>query len=184
MANYISSIQIHDIGIIREITIFRNVFARIHIRQDLFYIEIFDWKKSTSSSHCKAILFPGVKIVRLYFSSLNFLITHFQDAIRLLPGDRLLAFSEDHVLIYSFVTAGEARIVPPVVVPPGVVPPVVVHILQNHFGSYLSPGREQIAAHCPKGSRMKLPHILLSKRGISMGSSFRTMRMRHLIFIY
>jgi hypothetical protein len=40
-----------------------------------------------------------------------------QNAVRLLPGDRLLAFSEDHMLVYSFVTAGEAGVAPPVVAP-------------------------------------------------------------------
>jgi hypothetical protein len=49
------------------------------------------------------------------FLALNFLMTPPQNAIRLLPGDRLLAFSEDHLLVYSFVTAGEAGVAPPVV---------------------------------------------------------------------
>lgn len=47
-----------------------------------------------------------------------------QDAIRFLPGDRLLAFSKDHMLIYSFVTAGEAGVAPPRVVAPHVTEPL------------------------------------------------------------
>jgi hypothetical protein len=43
----------------------RNIFARIHQRQNSSYIEVFDWKLSTCSSHCKAIIFPGVMIVCL-----------------------------------------------------------------------------------------------------------------------
>ena len=123
--NYLSSIQIHDIGITREIAICRNLFARIHIRQDLSYIEVFDWKQSTSSSHCKAhsVSWHEDRSVYFFFPWI-FLMTHFQDAIRLLPGDRLLAFSEDRMLICSFTTAGEAGLAPPVVIP---------HVTEPHW---------------------------------------------------
>jgi hypothetical protein len=42
----------------------RNIFARIHEKPYWPYIEVFDWERTTSSSHCKAIIFPGVKTVR------------------------------------------------------------------------------------------------------------------------
>jgi hypothetical protein len=51
------------------------------------------------------------------FLAPNFLMTLLQDAIRLLPGDRILAFSNDHMMIYSFVTTGEAGVAPPIVTP-------------------------------------------------------------------
>jgi len=51
-----------------------------------------------------------------FFFALNSMAP-LQDAIRFLSGDRLLAFSKDHMLIYSFVTAGEAGVAPPVVAP-------------------------------------------------------------------
>ena len=44
-------------------------------------------------------------------------MTPLQNAIRLLPGDRILAFSNDHMMIYSFFTAGKAGFAPPVVTP-------------------------------------------------------------------
>jgi len=40
----------------------RNIFARIDQRKNS-YIEVFDWKLSTCSSHYKAIIFPGMTIV-------------------------------------------------------------------------------------------------------------------------
>ena len=44
-------------------------------------------------------------------------MTPLQDAICLLPGDRILAFSNDHMMIYSFVTTGEAGVASPVLTP-------------------------------------------------------------------
>lgn len=41
----------------------RNVFARIYEQLDWPYIEVLNWEWSTSSAHCKAIIFPGVMIV-------------------------------------------------------------------------------------------------------------------------
>jgi hypothetical protein len=40
-----------------------------------------------------------------------------QDAVRLLPGDRLLAFSREHMMIYSFVTLEGVEVTPPTFVP-------------------------------------------------------------------
>lgn len=48
--------------------------------------------------------------------------------------------------------------------------PLLFHKLQNHAGSYPLLEREQIAVNCLKGFQARLPHILLSKRRISMCS--------------
>lgn len=67
-ASQLRSIQAHDTSYIPGVAMRGNIYARIHARQDLSYIEVFDWEQSTSSAHCKTIIFPGMEIVRLYFS--------------------------------------------------------------------------------------------------------------------
>ena len=126
MVKYLSSIQIHDASVVRDIAIRKNISAQFHVRHDLFYIEVFGWQQSTSSSHCKAVFFLGIRVVRYIFLALNlnFLMTLFQYSIRLLLCDRLLAFSKHHMLIYSFVTVGGAGVTPPVVVPHDVTEPL------------------------------------------------------------
>jgi len=42
----------------------RNLFARIHILYRRSYIEVYDWEKSISSPHCKAVILLDVLIVR------------------------------------------------------------------------------------------------------------------------
>ncbi|KAF8959736.1 hypothetical protein BDZ97DRAFT_2042290 [Flammula alnicola] len=100
-ANHLCSIHIqthYNTGI-TGIAIHKNIFARI-LRQGRSYIEVFDWKRSTSSPHCKDIIFPAVKI----------------DAVRLLPDDRLLAFCDAKTMIYSFVPV-RVDVTAPTIVP-------------------------------------------------------------------
>jgi hypothetical protein len=69
-------------------------------------MEIFDWERSSSWAHHKATIIPEVYIVggSLALCSINDVIsTHLQETIRLLPMDRLLAFSANHIMVYSFV---------------------------------------------------------------------------------
>lgn len=42
-------------------------------------------------------------------------MTYLQDAVRLLPGDRLLAFSEEHIMVYHFVIVGSVGVTAPTI---------------------------------------------------------------------
>ena len=63
MTNYLSSIPVHDIGVIREIAICRNLFARIHIQSELFYTSKFRLEKIHILIP-ETIIFLDVRIVR------------------------------------------------------------------------------------------------------------------------
>lgn len=119
IATYLSSIKMHDFGIVRGIAIYINIFSQIHLRGDLSYVEVSIGNNQRLRYIVKPSYFP-VQAWRLFvyiFLAPKFLMTPLQDAICLLPGDRILAFSNDHMMIYSFVTTGEAGVASPVLTP-------------------------------------------------------------------
>ena len=96
----LSSIQIHDFGHIQGIGIYGYLFARNHVL-GVPYIHIFDWEKSTSSSHCKAIIFPDVNIVRSTIATTLFIADAqiFRTRSASIQAIDFLAFSNEHMMI-------------------------------------------------------------------------------------
>ncbi|KAF9461396.1 hypothetical protein BDZ94DRAFT_1263936 [Collybia nuda] len=86
VAQRLHSFQAHNHCLINDIALQDNLYARIVCKGDFCYLEVFDLERSSSEAHCKAIIFPGVVIRR----------------IRLLPGNRLLTFSQEQIMIYQF----------------------------------------------------------------------------------
>ena len=68
MAHQLSSIPSYDFGYTQGIAIYKNLFARNYMQVPVPSIEIFDWEKSRSSSHCRAIIFPGLRLTIVRFS--------------------------------------------------------------------------------------------------------------------
>ena len=106
MANHLCSFEADDTCGIKDIVIHEDFFARTHFQNQFSHIEVFNWRLSTSTAHCKAIILPGTPIVRysLYLSPLSNYMSIFRKQIRPLPNNRLVAFSREYMMIYSFNT--------------------------------------------------------------------------------
>ncbi|GLB35517.1 hypothetical protein LshimejAT787_0210820 [Lyophyllum shimeji] len=85
-ASPLRSFEAHVTAEIACLTLHQHLLGRLILTSDrMFRIEVFDWTKSTTSLHCKTVISSGEHL----------------DAIRLLPGKRLLAFSESFLTIYE-----------------------------------------------------------------------------------
>ncbi|KAF8061681.1 hypothetical protein FPV67DRAFT_1673296 [Lyophyllum atratum] len=89
-ASPLRSFRAHVTGEVADLTLHGQLVGRLMWSSELISsIEVFDWTKTTSSLPCKAVILYG----------------HYLDCIRLLPGNRLLAFSDSDTtfMIYDVI---------------------------------------------------------------------------------
>lgn len=104
--NHLSSFEADNHSRIELIAVRGNLLAR-NIWQDNCCIQFFDWTKSTSSIHYRTTIVTGEQPVSRHHPALRSMRsrTHFpffETALRLLPGNRLLACSPHSLMIYTF----------------------------------------------------------------------------------
>lgn len=129
IATYLSSIKMHDFGIVRGIAIYINIFSQIHLRGDLSYVEV----SIGNNQRLRHIVKPSYSRSRredcsfIFFLPRNFWWHLFRTPFASFP---VIGFWHFPMTTWWYIASSPLE-------KQGLHLPFLPHILRNHFGSYL-----------------------------------------------